>query len=243
MVTRKEKVKFIILRTVGNFFLLFSIFGMVMTFGPAIYFEIIYRTNHVRNVKYVVSVPPTENTSTISITPTPTVNTNRSFFGQITGGDKIEVISPVSAQFGIVIPKIGANAKINPNVDAGKQDEYLAALKDGVAHAAGTVFPGVTGNIYLFAHSTDAFWNVGRYNAVFYLLKELENGDEIDVFFQGVRHVYRVVNKLVVDPSETHYLTQMLPYEQLTLQTCWPPGTTFKRLLILARPERDLLVR
>ena len=129
MVTRKEKVKFIILRTVGNFFLLFSIFGMVMTFGPAIYFEIIYRTNHVRNVKYVVSVPPTENTSTISITPTPTVNTNRSFFGQITGGDKIEVISPVSAQFGIVIPKIGANAKINPNVDAGKQDEYLAALK------------------------------------------------------------------------------------------------------------------
>jgi hypothetical protein len=41
---------------------------------------------------------------------------------------------------------------------------------NGVAHAKGTVFPH-KGNIYLFAHSTDNWWNVGRYNAVFYLLK------------------------------------------------------------------------
>lgn len=231
----REKIKFIILRTIGNFFLLFSLWGMAMTFGPAFYYEVFYRANLARNVKYVTSV-----TSTPGVEAGGDKVGKTTLFGALTGGNKVELLSPVSAQFGIVIPKIGANAPIFPNVDAGKPDIYLPALRNGVAHALGTVFPGVTGNIYLFAHSTDAFWNVGRYNAIFYLIKELENGDEIDVFYNGARHIYRVVNKLVVDPSEVRYLTDDLPYEQLTLQTCWPPGTTLKRLLVIARPERDL---
>jgi len=43
----------------------------------------------------------------------------------------------------------------------------LPILQKGIAHAQGSVFPGMQGNIYLFAHSTDNWWNVGRYNAVF----------------------------------------------------------------------------
>lgn len=257
----KEKIRFLILRTLGNFFILFSLYGMVMTFGPAVYYEVSYRMNSARNIRYVVASKPPPPDDQIphqqepGLSPTPANQQTigkptdwelsgggkpDTFFGQLTGGNKVEVISPVSSQFGIIIPKIAANAAIFPNVDAGNADSYLKVLKNGVAHAAGTVFPGVKGNIYLFAHSTDNFWNVGRYNAIFYLLKELETGDEIDVFFQGVRHVYRVTNKSIVNPSETHYLTQALPYEQLTLQTCWPPGTTMKRLLIFAIPEAEL---
>ncbi len=238
-----EKLKFIILRTLGNFFVLFAVFGMVMTFGPALYLEIVYRINVARNIRYVtkISQETGERDSFHKInssvpTPTPEIT----FFGKLTGGNKTEILSPVSARFGLIIPKIGANVEIFPNVDASKPEAYLPVLQKGVAHAAGTVFPGVAGNIYLFAHSTDAFWNVGRYNAVFYLLKELERGDEIDVFSNGVRHTYKVTEKKIVDPSEVEYLTRPLPYEQLTLQTCWPPGTTFKRLIVIARPERDL---
>ncbi len=235
-----EKLKFIILRTVGNFFLLFSLWGMAMTFGPAFYLEITYRYNQARNLKYTVAQKPETTTfGEIPSFPTPVLG-KTTLFGQLTGGNKVEVISPVSAQFSIVIPKIGANAQIFPNVDPGKPEIYLPLLKKGVAHAAGTVFPGVGGNIYLFAHSTDAFWNVGRYNAIFYLLKELEKGDEIDLFFQGIRHVYKVTDKITVSPSDVHYLTDILPYEQVTLQTCWPPGTTLKRLIVMARPEKDL---
>lgn len=236
-----DKLKFIILRTVGNFLFLFSLWGIALTIGPAIYYEALFRYNHVRNVTYALAPTYTApKQQTVIANPTPIPIIQHSFFGDLVGGNKVEFLSPISSQFGIIIPKIGANAAILPNIDAGKQDVYLNALKQGVAHAMGTVFPGVPGNIYLFAHSTDAFWNVGRYNAVFYLLKELGNGDEIDIFYQGVRHTYRVVNKLIIDPSEVHYLTDSLPYEQLTLQTCWPPGTTLKRLLILARPEGDL---
>lgn len=257
MIWSKEKLRFIIIRTIGNFFLLFSIWGMAMTFGPALYMEAIYRINQVRNIRYTVAqIFPTPTPSLslgaspiptqiidkrrFVVTPSPTPFVQTTFFGQLTGGDKVEILSPVSSQFGLVIPKIGANAPVLPNVDAGRSDVYLAALQKGVAHAFGTVFPGVTGNIFLFAHSTDSFWNVGRYNAIFFLLKELENGDEVDIFYKGRRYIYRVVNKLIVDPSEVRYLTETTPYEQLTLQTCWPPGTTLKRLIILARPERDL---
>lgn len=232
MVSTHEKLKFIIIRTAGNFFLLFSLWGMAMTFGPAFYLEVIYRANVARNISYTVT--------TIGPTPTPAQGGKTTLFGALTGGNKVEPIVPVSAQFGLVIPKIGANAPIFPNVDASDENVYLPVLQKGVAHALGTVFPGVSGNIYLYAHSTDAFWNVGRYNAIFYLIKELENGDEIDVFFNGIRYVYRVVNKIVVDPTDVRWLTEPLPYEQLTLQTCWPPGTTLKRLLVIARPEKDL---
>lgn len=244
----REKLRFIVIRTIGNFFLLFSIYGMAMTFGPALSLEVIYRLNQMRNIRYsVAQIFPTPtpikqsaiNNKQLTITPSPSPGQS-TFFGQLTGGDKIEILSPVSSQFGIIIPKIGANAPIIPNVDAGKEEIYLSALGKGVAHALGTVFPGVEGNIFLFAHSTDSFWNIGRYNAIFFLLKELENGDEIDVFYLGKRYIYRVVNKLIVDPGEVRYLTQTTPYQQLTLQTCWPPGTTLKRLIILARPEGDL---
>lgn len=244
MPSRREKIKFIILRTIGNFLVLLALWGTVMTFGPAIYLDILYRVNRARNIKYEVTpsvtfkdlgeLVPTE-------APSLTKKIERTFFGQITGGDRIEFLSPESAQYGIIIPKFGANAPIFPNVDAGQEEVYLPVLQKGVAHAAGTVFPGVTGNIFLFAHSTDNFWNVGRYNAIFYLLKELEKGDEVDLFYKGIRHVYRVTDKIIVDPWQVNYLTDSTPYEQLTLQTCWPPGTTWKRLIILARPERDLL--
>ena len=86
----------------------------------------------------------------------------------------------------------------------------------------------------MFAHSTDYIWNVGTYNAVFYLLYKLEKGDEINIFYKGQRYVYKVTDKEVVDPTEVEYLTRKTDREFLTLQTCWPPGTTLKRQLIFA---------
>ena len=86
----------------------------------------------------------------------------------------------------------------------------------------------------MFAHSTDYFWNVGNYNAVFYLLHKLEVNDEINVFFQGQRYKYKVIEKTVVDPKQVEYLTRKTNREFITLQTCWPPGTTLQRLLIFA---------
>jgi len=149
-------------------------------------------------------------------------------------GSKGELIIPESLDFGIVIPKIAANAKIFPNVNPFDEKEFLPILRRGVAHAKGTSFPGLGKNIYLFAHSTDAFYNAGRYNAVFYLIGKLNDKDEIDIFYKNKLFRYSVFEKKVVAPGEINYLE---PQEEeiLTLQTCYPPGTTLRRLVVRAK--------
>jgi sortase A len=149
-------------------------------------------------------------------------------------GKTADVLVPVSPEFSVVIPKIGANAPIIDNVDTADETAYSAVLKKGVAHALGTAYPGEGGHIFLFAHSTDYWWNVTTYNAVFYLLGKLVVGDEINVFFKGQRYVYHVIGSVIVDPSQVEYITRKTNTEFLTLQTCWPLGTTFKRLLVFA---------
>jgi len=153
-------------------------------------------------------------------------------------GEKEKVLVPPNADFSVVIPKIGAAEKITANVDPSNEKEYLRVLTNSIAHAKGTSFPGIGGSTYLFAHSADNFWNVGRYNAVFYLLKELNPGDDVYVFFQGKRHNYKVYETKIVDRLDTHYIDSVSDVgERVILQTCWPPGTDWKRMLIFAKPE------
>lgn len=188
--------------------------------------EVKYAYTYLVGKTYVVSdtVPVTENTE------------KNGLLSQILARNTIEPLVPKDPQFSVLIPKLGANEQVISNVDAANEEEYMNALQKGVAHAAGTAFPGEGAHVYLFAHSTNTFSNVSRYNAVFYLLYKLETGDEVNVYYRGVRHIYSVVSKAVVDPSEVSYLTRQTDGEFLTLQTCWPPGTTSQRMLIFAEP-------
>src|SRR3989344_1938287 len=166
----------------------------------------------------------------------PTPATSPGQFGQILDQQVVTPLAPPDPNFSLVIPKISARSKILANIDPQNQTEYLAALAEGVAHAKGSGFPGEGGNIYLFAHSTDTPFKAIRYNAVFYLLSELVSGDRVEVYFGGVKHRYTVTEKKIVEPTDTSYLvsTNSENKEMLILQTCWPPGTTLKRLLIFA---------
>lgn len=150
-------------------------------------------------------------------------------------------IGITNTDFAIYIPKINAKAPIVANTDPAVPDTYMEALKKGVAHAYGSSLPGRPGAMYVFAHSTNGPWNVSQYNAIFYLLRELEpeNKDEIYVFFQGKVHKYRVTEKHITEADDVSWLTdaQTGP-ERLILQTCWPPGTIWKRLIVVATPEK-----
>jgi len=246
---KSEIIKFLILRTIGNFLVLFAIFGIISTFGPAIYFEVNYQIIKARGVKYVVEAKETkpsfadlgkpESTPTITKAKSPKTKGVESFSDVLLGA-KEQVLTPKDTDFSIVIPKIGASAKVFPNIDPSNEEEFLPILMQGVAHARGTVFPGQIGNTYLFAHSTDNFWDVGRYNAVFYLLKDLKKGDEVIMFFQGKRYDFVVNDSKIVDSSNVESIVnaQTSGVEQLILQTCWPPGTTWQRLLVFATPKR-----
>jgi len=151
---------------------------------------------------------------------------------------QVEILAPADPEYSIVIPKIGANSRIIPNVNAANPDEYLADLKEGVAQTLGTHNPGEGGHIFLFAHSADNIFDVGTYNAVFYLLYKLDTGDQVNIFYKNHRYIYNVIGKKIVDPTEVNYLTRQTTSEFLTMQTCYPPGTTLKRLLVFAVPAK-----
>ncbi len=145
-----------------------------------------------------------------------------------------EVLVPVDEEFGIVIPKIRANSRIHADIDWQNEPLYQKALQTGVAQAKGTSTPNMVGNMFLFSHSGVDFYEAARYNAEFYLLGKLEVGDEIDVFYKGQKYLYTVRESKTVNPDEIDYITKKEDNKTLTLMTCWPAGTTYKRLIVIA---------
>lgn len=145
-------------------------------------------------------------------------------------------LKPLDPNFTIIIPDLGINSRVIKNISPTNPRLYQAALAKGVAHAEGTSLPGEPGNTFLFAHSSVDLLNASRYNSVFYLIHHLEIGDEIQIWFENKRYVYSISEKLFVGKNETKYLNLDPKTETLTLMTCWPPGTTLKRLIVIAKP-------
>lgn len=198
------------LNFLGNLLIFISLTVLFLTFGPVIKEEVRYKLFNLLDIKYSIDK---ENG---------------------VGG---RLLVPTNTDFSIIIPKIMAVAPIFADTDPFDSANYLPVLRKGVAHAKGTSYPGEPGNTYLFAHSTDSFYNVGRYNAVFYLLGKLKKGDEIFVYYKNEKIRYLVDTVKVVEPGDIKYLGKVGDGNTLTLQTCYPPGTTLKRLIVVANQE------
>lgn len=149
--------------------------------------------------------------------------------------NKKDVLVVADPDFSIVIPKIGANSKIIPNVDSTNSREYQVALSKGVAHAKGTPYPDEEGNSFYFAHSSDNFYNANRYNSVFYLLNKLEEKDNFYIVYEDIIYKYEIIEKSVVSPEAMEYMESKDGERIVTLMTCWPPGTTINRMVVVGK--------
>ncbi len=197
---------------VSNVLFLIFVVGAVWLYGPLL--RVVLRYKFGPGIAEPVIIPP-----------------------QLDDIDVVKLLDMPSGEFSINIPKIEAKSKVIANVNSANKTEYMTALRDGVAHAAGSKYPGQGETIYLFAHSTASGLNQVRFNAVFYLLDELIEGDLVQVVKDEKLYEYVVTDKKVVGPKEVEYLNYKEDGEVLVLQTCWPIGTTLKRLLIFARPR------
>lgn len=135
---------------------------------------------------------------------------------------------------GIYIPAIFLDEPVIYNLDPNDERTYVEALKHGIAHASSTAFPGTPKNLgYYFAHSSSP--NLARqYNAVFYLLGKLKTGDKVFLWHEREKFEYEVKRSEVTFPTDVSFLRRNYDTETIVLQTCWPPGTTFQRLLVFA---------
>jgi sortase A len=99
--------------------------------------------------------------------------------------------------------------------------------------------PGKDGNSVIFGHSTlPQLYDPKNYKTIFANAYKLEVGDQIITEVNGIKNNYKIVSITVVEPTDTSPLAQNFTDSFLTIITCTPPGTIWKRLIIRARIEK-----
>ena len=97
-------------------------------------------------------------------------------------------------------------------------------------------FPGSLGNVVIFGHSTlPQLFSNDDFKSIFSNLYKVKVGDTIDIEFENKKYTYKIIQSLVVEPDDTSVLAQDFSGSLLTLITCTPPGTVWKRLIIKAK--------
>lgn len=112
-------------------------------------------------------------------------------------------------------------------------------LSAHLVNYGGTAIPPQKGAAVVFGHSTLPQWfNPKDYKTIFATLHELRVGDNIEVNVSKLTFVYKIYNISIVDASDISMFEQRYDDSYLTLVTCTPPGTTWKRLVIKARLDK-----
>lgn len=125
------------------------------------------------------------------------------------------------------IPSVGIR---NVSVEIDGQD-----LKKNPIQFANTAPPGSFGNTVIFGHSTlAALYKPGDPISVFVPLLKVKVGDEITINYDGVTYRYAVRNTATVNPTQIEVLAQQFDKHELTLITCTPLGTYWKRFIVRA---------
>lgn len=135
------------------------------------------------------------------------------------------------SRYTLSIPEIGIkDAEVSTiNSDLSKQ----------LVNYGGTSIPPEKGNSVIFGHSTlPQLYDPKNYKTIFTNLYKLKTGDQILVNVAGVIYEYKVTNITVVEAKDTSVFEQNFSDSFLSLVTCTPPGTTWKRLIIKAKLEK-----
>lgn len=129
------------------------------------------------------------------------------------------------------IPSLGIKDAIVSTVDYD--------LASHLVNYIGTAVPPGKGNAVVFGHSTlPQLFNPKDYTAIFATAYKLKMGDEIYASLDGISYKYVINAITITDPSDMSVFSQDYNDSYLTLVTCTPPGTTWKRLIIRSRLEK-----
>ena len=124
----------------------------------------------------------------------------------------------------------------------GIDSAYVSTTDNNVnlhlVHFPGTAIPPNVGNAAIFGHSTLPQWfDPHNPKAIFATAHTLKVGDIINATVSNKLYKYKIINIHIVEADDTSYLAQDTDGSYLTIITCTPPGTTWKRLVIKAKLE------
>lgn len=158
---------------------------------------------------------------------------NQGLPGDKIGKEKIVKEAEFSEKENILeIPKIGA---ISPLILVEKETEAQKALDRGVVLFPASALPGQTGQTIILGHSAPPGWPKIKYQRVFSQVNELEEGDEITLYFNHKKYQYLVQRKIFLEKGEELPQDLTGSGNMLILISCWPPGKDLRRIAVVAR--------
>jgi LPXTG-site transpeptidase (sortase) family protein len=130
----------------------------------------------------------------------------------------------------IIIPSINVDIPVIWNVEPSQADTKML---DGAIQYSTSALPSQQeGNVFITAHSSNYWWIKSSYNQAFALLPEIKINDKIILTYQKTKYVYQVYDQFTVSANDVS-VTEAIPGKStLTLMTCVPIGTNFKRLIV-----------
>jgi sortase (surface protein transpeptidase) len=108
----------------------------------------------------------------------------------------------------------------------------MKELEKWVIRYPGSTKPGRPWNTFVFWHSSNFPWIKWDYNDVFALLDNVSYDDEVIMYYNQKKYVYKIKEKRVIKPWDVSVLKRNQNKDELTLMTCWPVWTTLNRLIV-----------
>ncbi len=112
-------------------------------------------------------------------------------------------------------------------------------LKQGIVHYPGTPFPGDPGTSYISGHSSGYLWDKSPYKQIFAVLGQVKDGTSFTITLQE-KGGKQVVYHYVVERRGEYAANDQAQFistadSVVALSTCWPVGTTDRRLVLFAK--------
>lgn len=230
--TKKRMVNYAsyVTLTVGSLLLFWSLYP-ILSFE--IYSRLFIQQNLVAPVPKTESVSSLEQANTVLGSFSVFSNNLRDFtkatvwFPTVSQNQQI-VKKPEVKEYNLSIPKL--NIRLAKVVVDGED------LTKSLIQFMPQSLPGEYGNVVIFGHSTlPQLYNAKDYKTIFTYLPSLEKGDKITVTVNDLEYEYEVFDMFVINPDQVSVLEQKQDASYLTLITCVPPGTYWKRLVIKAK--------
>lgn len=128
------------------------------------------------------------------------------------------------------IPKIGITAPLI--IIEGSNKEFDKELDRGVVLFPDSAIPGETGQTIILGHSAPSNWPKINYDGIFSNITDLEEKDEIILYFDHQKYIYSVKQKIFLAKGEEISNNLNNSENILLLISCWPPGKNIQRIVI-----------
>lgn len=208
---RNKKIAGVVLVLVGAAFFLYSFFPLI---SWQIYFASTFASQKID------SPVPFSNLISSYSTFGKNYYDASNWYPNFDGGGKI-------VSYSLSIPSLGIKNVAVSNADTDLTSHLVQFNSDST--------PGTLGNVVIFGHSTlPQLLDEKNYKTIFSTLYKLQVGDTIDITYENKKYTYRIEQALVVEADDTSVLAQDFSGKTITLITCTPPGTVWKRLVIKA---------